>query len=86
MIVIPGWEMPDSCWSCPLHKQSLGRCSVLPFGVWDTWAVKDNERLPACPIYEVPEGARWVLERKHKSDPCQVRASFDDDGRFVGYE
>lgn len=54
-ILIPGMEMPTSCWLC--HFQDCGNCVLNNHKVVDNCIIEDR-RDEDCPLVHVPEHGR----------------------------
>lgn len=81
MLVVPRVGLPSDCWVCPWCEEVDGTCSLL--WRWDV-SVTDytygHGRHPSCPLYEVPEGAKWINKKKNTSDNFDGQATMKFDG------
>lgn len=95
MLVIPTLAMPEDCWHCVCNNYEFGYCEALADKNGsaedsDTWSNDFGQvRRKDCPLYEVPEWAKWVLKKfKNKSagdNSGQVHMEFDEANQFVGF-
>lgn len=61
MIIIPGFDMPNTCGECPC--QNDGSCYAIPDCMRDDpydYITGFNRRQPYCPLVEVKPGLRWI--------------------------
>lgn len=66
-ILIKGMEMPKNCSGCPLNCDQM-MCIVTGTRWWsDTMVLmnfdSDKERLPDCPLVEIPPHGRLIVEK-----------------------
>ena len=54
-ILIKGMEMPEDCFSCPLKEE--GFCNIT-----NAYAGEINERNSDCPLVELPEHHRRLID------------------------
>ena len=58
-VYIPGMEMPKSCAECPCFGQ-YDACDVTGSWKWKDEFDQNKERLPDCPLIQVPPHGRLI--------------------------
>lgn len=95
MLVIPNESMPESCWQCPCNDYEYECCRIIARRGGSEEISTANYtyghgRRRDCPLYEAPEGARWVVKKFKNGlagdNSGQISMAFDVESQFVGFK